>query len=299
MTHQDGRTPKAARPDNRHRGRRTKKLVIIFAVLAALLVGADFGLAAIAEHTVSQKAAEQLKLTDDPSVTIHGFPFSTQAIGGEYGHISVSAAGVPVGDPARNVALRDVELKAELRNVTAPLSDLINGDTSAIKIGDLTGQVRIKASDIARIEPLTQVQDLRIEPASEEYVRTGDEGTDNNGSTPTTQPEDNDDSSAGVRISGNLQFAGEQLEIFCFAMIELDGTTIRITPQRLQFGNNQNTTIVDQAVQKALLPNFKAEIDAGALPFKVTPTAVKVESGSVTLQGEAKDLTFSGLSAGG
>src|SRR3982074_1425584 len=86
----------ASRPDSRRRGRRAKRLIVVFAVLAALLVGADFGLAAYAEHTISQKARDQLKLVDDPSVTIHGFPFATQALSGDYSHISVSAGGVPV-----------------------------------------------------------------------------------------------------------------------------------------------------------------------------------------------------------
>ncbi|WP_158884416.1 LmeA family phospholipid-binding protein [Amycolatopsis anabasis] len=289
---QDGRTPRGTTPDSRRRGRRARKIIIVLVVLAGLLVAADFGLAAIAEHAVSQKAREQLKLTDDPSVTIHGFPFSTQAIGGDYRHISIYAAGVPLQDK-----LRDVELTAELRDVTAPLSDLTSGNTGAIKIGKLEGQVKIKASDIARVEPLTKVENLRIEPASEDYVKTGQDKKETEPTTTANAP-DEDDSSAGVRISGNVQIAGQKVEIFCFAMIELDNNTIQFTPERLQFGNDKETTIVPPEVQKALLPNFRASVDVGSLPFKVTPTAVKVESGSVTLKGEAKDVTFAGVTAG-
>jgi hypothetical protein len=281
-------------PGRRDRGRRTRKLVIIFGLLAALLVGADFGLAAIAEHTVSQKAREQLRLADDPSVNIHGFPFTTQALAGHYGHITVYAAGVPVKD-----TLRDVELNAELRDVTAPLPDLVHGNTKAIRIGTLEGQVKIKASDIARIPPLNQVEDFKIEPCSEEYVKTGEDsrnGTDNGDAT--SSKENTDDSSAGVRLSGNVRIAGQQVEVFAFAIIELVGNKIQITPERLQFGNDKETTVVPPQVQKALLPNFKATIDAGSLPFTVTPTAVKVELGSVTLKGEAKNVTFTGASSG-
>ena len=42
-----------------------------------------------------------------------------------------------------------------------------------------------------------------------------------------------------------------------------------------------------QAVQKALLPNFNASIATKDLPLSVTPTGVRVESGSVTVKGEA------------
>ncbi|TKG73059.1 LmeA family phospholipid-binding protein [Prauserella endophytica] len=290
-----------AQPSRKRGGRRAKRLVVVLVVLAGLLVAADFGVAAFAEHTVSQKAREQLGLTEDPSVTIHGFPFTTQAISGEYDHITVSAQGVPAGD-----VLRDLAIRAELRNVTAPLSDLTSGQTDNINIGDLEGQITLKASDIAQVSPLNNIQDLRIDPSTESYVRNGEGnddsqsgsgGSGDDGAT-ESQQEDEDDSTAGVRLSGKVQIAGEEVEIFAFAMIELDGTTIRITPHRLQFGNDRETTVVPQEVQQALLPNFEADINAGDLPFTVTPTAIRVDPGSLTISGEARNVTFAGVSSG-
>jgi hypothetical protein len=268
--------------------------VIALVVLVLLLVGADFGAAAFAEHMISQKARTQLQLSDDPSVTIHGFPFLTQALGGDYRHISVAAAGVPVAGK-----LQDVAVNAELEDVTAPLSDLANGNTKAITIGKLTGSVTIKAADLARLSPLDKIKDLRIEPSTTEYVENGDSGQSEPTTTKTNadgQPVD--ESSTGVRISGHLQFAGKDLEIFCFAMIEADakGGTINFVPKRLQFGNDQETTVVPQAVQNALMPNFKAAISTKDLPLSVTPTGVRVQSGSVTIKGEATNVSFADLS---
>jgi hypothetical protein len=282
------------------RGRRARRLIIVLVVVVGLLVGADFGLAAFAEHTISQKAHDQLGLTQDPSVTIHGFPFTTQALGGDYSHITVYAAGVPV--PAAQ--LRDVEINAELTDVTAPLSDLLAGNIKTIVIGKLQAQVTIKATDINRISPLDKIKNLRIEPSTEEYVRTGKDSTDTNTTTTTTTTDANgdpttDSSTAGIRISGDVQIAGQSVEIFCFAMITLNGDKVQITPTRLQFGNDKKTTVVSPAVQEALLPNFHAAIGTGGLPFKVTPTAVHVNSGSVTIKGTAKDVTFSGAPARG
>ncbi|GLY36024.1 hypothetical protein Amsp01_020480 [Amycolatopsis sp. NBRC 101858] len=270
--------------------------MIALVVLVLLLVGADFGAAAYAEHMISQKARTQLQLTDDPSVTIHGFPFLTQALGGDYSHISVSAAGVPVGDK-----LQDVALNAELEDVTAPLSDLTNGNTKAITIGKLTGAVTIKAADLARVAPLDKIKDLRIEPSTADYVENGDSGQSEPTPTPTTTTEGQaaqDESSTGVRISGHLPFAGKDLEIFCFAMIEADAKdgTINFVPKRLQFGNDQETTVVPAAVQKALMPNFSASINTKDLPLSVTPTGVRVQSGSVTIKGEATNVSFAELS---
>ncbi|WP_410666808.1 DUF2993 domain-containing protein [Amycolatopsis sp. cmx-4-68] len=285
----------APRADARRRGRRARRWVIALVVLVLLLVGADFGAAAFAEHMISQKARTQLELTDDPSVTIHGFPFLTQALGGDYDHISVSAAGVPVAGK-----LQDVAVNAELEDVTAPLSDLTNGNTKAITIGKLTGAVTIKAADLARLSPLDKIKDLRIEPSTREYVENGDSGQSEPAPTTTTTEGQaaQDESSTGVRISGHLQFAGKDLEIFCFAMIEADakGGTIDFVPKRLQFGNDQETTVVPAAVQKALMPNFRASINTKDLPLSVTPTGVRVQSGSVTIKGEAQNVSFADLS---
>jgi len=263
-------------------------------VLVLLLVGADFGAAAIAEHMISQKARTQLALSDDPSVTIHGFPFLTQALAGDYSHISVSATGIPVDDK-----LRDVAINADLEDVTAPLSDLANGNTKTIKVGKLTGAVTLKAADLNRESPLDKVKNLRIEPSTKEYVENGDSSSTEPSPTPTTTTDGQpvDESTAGVRISGHLQFAGQDLEIFCFALIEVKNQAITFLPKRLQFGNDKETTVVPQAVQNALLPNFKASIGTKDLPMSVTPTGVQVASGSITIKGEANDVSFSEVSA--
>ncbi|SFP74512.1 Protein of unknown function [Amycolatopsis arida] len=285
VTQRDRRPP--ARP--RRRSRRGRTIAIVAAVLVGLLVAADFGLAAMAEHTVSQKAREQLGLAHDPSVTVHGFPFTVQALSGDYRHISVHATGIPVGD-----TLRDLEVDAELRHVDAPLSDLLNGNVQQITIGEVEGSVRIKATDIARVDPLSKIENLRIEPASEEYVRRG-EGTEEDRDALEREQEAEDDATAGVRLSGEADIAGDRVEIVTLAMIELDGNRVRITPHWLQFGNGRRTTVVPPQVQQALLPNFEADINARQLPFTVTPTAVRVESGAIVVKGKAENVAFAGM----
>ncbi|MEV6912836.1 DUF2993 domain-containing protein [Amycolatopsis sp. NPDC051071] len=284
----DGR-PSPGRSAKRGK-RRGRGWLIALAVLLVLLVGADFGAAAYAEHTISQKAREQLDLLNDPAVTVHGFPFLTQALSGDYSHITINAQGVAV--PPK---LNDVDFNADMSDVTAPLSDLINGNTKAISIATLKGEVTIKAADIAKQAPLDKIQNLKIEPVTEAYVRNGENGQKET-TPPTTnaQGEPIDSSSAGIRLSGNVQIAGQKVEIFCFAMIELNGQKISIEPKRLQFGNDKETTVVPQAVQDALLPNFNATIDTGTLPFSVTPTSVRVNSGAVIIKGEGKNVAFNG-----
>jgi hypothetical protein len=283
----------APHPGGSRRGRRVRRWAIVLTVLVLLLVGADFGAAAFAEHMISQKARTQLGLSDDPSVNIHGFPFTVQALSGDYGHITVSADGVPVGNE-----LRDVRVSAELEDVNAPLSDLTSGNTKAVTIGKLTGAVTIKASDLARVSPLNKIKNLKIEQSTQAYVKHGDtdQGKEPDPTPTDSEGEPTDGKTAGLRISGDVQVAGQKVEIFCFALIELTDKTISIVPNRLQFGNDQSSTIVPDAVQKALLPNFRATLNTSRLPLSVTPTAVHVDSGSVTVKGEARDVKFSDLS---
>ncbi|TWH21386.1 Protein of unknown function (DUF2993) [Prauserella rugosa] len=288
--------PKPSRPRS---GRRVRRIVTVLIVVIGVLVAIDFAAAAFAEHTVSQKAKDQLGVENDPEVGIHGFPFLTQAVAGEYGRITVEAKSVPVQD-----VLRDVDVKAELRDVDAPLSDLAQGNVDNVTIGEVDGEVTLKASDINQISPLDNIDDLRIAASSEAYVRGGegasaqshgtDEGDDpaNTGGDAESEGEDDDDSSAGIRLSGKVKVAGEELEIFAFAMIRLDGSTVQITPHRLQFGNDRETTIVPQAVQEQLLPSFEADINTGDLPFTVTPTGVSVGPDSITVKGTAKNVAF-------
>lgn len=280
------RTQAAVPGATRRRSGSGRKIVIFLVIFAGLLVAADFGLAAVAEHQISQKAREKLALTDDPAVTIHGFPFTTQALSGDYRHITVSAVGVPVGD-----VLRELELVAELRDVRAPLSDLMNGRMSAITIGMLEGAAKIKQADLGRAIKLPT---LSIEPAPEEFVRSGDEN--DNVSVEDLEKQQEEEgvhtSTAGIKLSAKTDIGGKSVEIAVYGIIALKNSTVRITPVRLEFAQGDETTVVPNQIRDALLPQFETTINPGRLPFNVKPTGVAVERGALIVQGEAEKVTF-------
>lgn len=268
--------------------RRGTKFILFLLILAGLLVGADFGAAAVAEHAISQQAREKFKLEDDPAVHIRGFPFTTQALSGEYEHITVAAESINVKD-----TLRELELMAELRQVTAPLSDVLDGNTAAIKIGDLEGIAKIRQSDVGR---LIRLPNLGIEPADEDYVRTGDAEDFVSVEDLEKQREASNtyDSTAGIRLAATTRIAGREIEIVAFAIIELTESAVRIDPQRLEFGQEEETTVVPEQVRRTLLPQFGTTIEPGSLPFNVRPSGVAVENGKLIVQGKARNVTFAG-----
>jgi len=122
----------AKRPGKPKRSK-TRPIVITVVILLALLVGADFGAAAVAEYQVSKRAKAAFNLSDDPAVTVRGFPFLTQAIGGEYDHITVDSNGyVIAGDAATSANnnccdLTQIPDPASPNNILAPFWTDLDG----------------------------------------------------------------------------------------------------------------------------------------------------------------------------
>ncbi|CCH35416.1 DUF2993 domain-containing protein [Actinosynnema sp. NPDC047251] len=260
-------TPTARRPT------RGRKLIIAGLVLVGLLVAADYGLAAAGEYQVAQRMRDKFRLADDPTVRINGFPFLYQALTGDYRDIEITASGVPVRD-----SLRDLEIRANLYHTRIGLSDLLSGNTRGARIDQVTGSVKIKAQDLNRlVNSVTPFTDMAIEPDTRPEA------------TPTPAPAKPDPTKAAVKLSGSTTVAGRKIRITAYGAVtlvadhqvavsvndvELDDTSLA--------GLNEVLGVVRQALS--------VTIDPGVLPFTVTPTAVRVESGAFTVEGTIHDI---------
>jgi hypothetical protein len=118
-------------------GRALRWLIGGLVGLLVLLLVADRGGDALAEHVTADtlKSSEQLGST--PDVDIAGFPFLTQLITGHYGKVTVTAHDVPVGQQAH---LLDIsKLTVVLHKLTVSRSfDSFHADTATA-----TGLVRL------------------------------------------------------------------------------------------------------------------------------------------------------------
>jgi hypothetical protein len=274
-----------------------RRLVITLAVLLGLLVVADFSAAAIFEYQVSKRARDQFGLSDDPSVKVGGFSFLAQAVSGQYGHVTIDAKGVPVED-----TLRDLEVHIEMRDVRAPLGELVSGSLKEVKVREVEGQVKVKASDVNRA--LAQVENnfikaitnVTIDPVAEQDVLSDpDDRTDAEQDTAERAAEaEIEDTTAGARICATVDLAGDETELCAFGIISLvEGAKMTFTPSRIELTNS----VLDGG---ALSPEFDALIkqaltftlDPGELPFTVTPTAVTVEPGVLSVKGTATDVVL-------
>ncbi|RSM84257.1 DUF2993 domain-containing protein [Kibdelosporangium aridum] len=291
----------AANPSRPKKPKRskTRPLVITLVILAALLVGVDFGAAAVAEYQVSKRAKAAFGLSDDPAVTVRGFPFLTQAIGGEYDHITVDARGVPIKD-----ILKDVEVHAEMRGVQAPLSDLLAGRTDTISVREIEGQLRVKEADFNRALQsnslrvrTSDITNVTIAPVSELRVNAtpGTEDEIDDKADQEALKQETEDTTAGVRVGATVDFAGQKTDLVIYGIVSLVESKIQVTPKRVTLANSIGDNLIAPSIQQQFLSLFAVSLDPGKLPVAITPTAVQVDPGSLSLKGKASNVKLRGF----
>lgn len=141
------------RPVRRRRRRWPWVLLVLVVVLGGLFVAVDRVAVHYAERAVAQRLGGRAPFTTDPEVTAGGFPFLTQAVAGDYRHITVSGSGLTLGQ------LQGVGFRADLRGVRVPLSDVLSGSVGTIPVDRADGEVVVPYSELAR---QTGIADLAI-----------------------------------------------------------------------------------------------------------------------------------------
>jgi hypothetical protein len=260
-----------------------RKLIIAVLVVVALAVAADFGAAAVAEHTVAKQLRQQLGLPSDPYVRINGFPFLPQAFAGWYPAIDVRASGLSVGP------LHDLDVEATLHDVDAPLSEVSTGNLQSVRAAQVDGRVRIKDSDLGRA---IGIEDLRIQqPSDQEIKELLPPGTQSHGTSAvvTSTPGNR----APVRMVATTDLAGQRIEVIGIGVIELTDGLVRITISTVRLSRDGVGEVnLPRGIRQTLLKTLSTDVKPGGLPFDVTPTRVWVETGSVVVEGTATNVTL-------
>jgi hypothetical protein len=121
-------------------------LVLVILLVAGVIVADRLGVR-IAQNEIGKQVAAQYNLQSQPEVTIHGIPFLTQAVQGDYDQIDVKVGdyteqGVTVGD-----------VKIEMRGVRAPLSEVAGGNADNVTADTATASAVIPYSVIKERAP--------------------------------------------------------------------------------------------------------------------------------------------------
>lgn len=135
-----------------------RKLIVALVVLVALLAVVDRVVVSAAEGVVARRVQVAAELEQQPTVDIRGFPFLTQAVGGEYDRLDISL------DSLERDGMRVQDLSVRLEQVHAPLARMLSRD----------GSITVRA-DSARARVLVpyEVIEQRI-PIDAEVQRQGE-----------------------------------------------------------------------------------------------------------------------------
>lgn len=253
-----------------------RRLVIGLLVLAGLAVAADFGAAALTESALSRQVRGQLRLVDDPSVRINGFPFVTQAVSGDYPSVDIDAKRVAAGP------FQQLEVSAHLHDVRAPLSTLIGSDAPTVHVTAADGMVQVDAADLQRLFP--ELTKARIEAVDAAALRA----VVANGGDPGVAALD---PAKVARLIGTIDVFGHPVEIAVLLTLRLDGDSAVVAPQDVRLSDGTGLPLPG-AVQRALLQQFDRPLDTGGLPFAVKPTSFGVVDGTLAISGTASNLTL-------
>jgi hypothetical protein len=250
-----------------------RKLIVGLVFILALALAADFGTAAYSEYRVSRALREGGDLVSDPQVTIHGFPFLTQAAEGSYRRVEIRAQDVPTE------YVEKTTIEATLRDVRIPPSDLLDGSVRTVPMRQLDARVRIDATDLGRF---LQIPDLQVStPPADRSDGTGGSG----GSGETT--------AGAVVLTGTVPVGPVDAAVSVTAELVLDGDGVSIVASDLYFGpeGEADFTIPD-FLKPAVLGLFTKKIDAQQLPFGILPSTVYAEGGQIVIEGSAQDVTI-------
>ncbi|HEU5156874.1 MAG TPA: DUF2993 domain-containing protein [Streptosporangiaceae bacterium] len=223
-----------------------KVLLVLLFVLIIGLIAADRVGVAVAQDQIAKQIASQNNLPQKPHVKIHGIPFLTQALGGDYKKIDVRIGRLT----RQGVTLEDVEV--ELSDVTAPLRDVINGDTPNVVAGTATASAIVPYDAVRRRAP-SPVKSISA-----------------NGSD--------------LQVRGNLSVFGVGSDVTIVAAVRATGRGIAITPQSVRPSGGP-------AVPLALLRNrFTFTVPVRDLPLGSRISQVEVTPDGLRIAATADDV---------
>ncbi|MEU2000662.1 LmeA family phospholipid-binding protein [Rhodococcus sp. NPDC019627] len=250
-----------------------RKLIMGIVFLVALGLVVDFGAAAYAEYRVSRELRAGASLTADPEVTVHGFPFLTQAWEGEYDNIEIRAQGV------QSDVVGEVTIESTLQGVSAPLSDLVDGSVQTLPVDHLTGRMLIDATDLGRFLGIPDLQ-VSAPPASKSDGTGGSGGS----GMPTA---------GGVVLTGTVPVGPIETTVSVQADLVLEGGQVKIVASDFYFGPEGHADFsIPDPLAPAILGLFTRTIDPRELPFGVQPTEVYAEGSQIVIEGVGNDVTI-------
>lgn len=186
-----------------------KRLLVTLVVLAGLLAVADRVAASVASRAVADQVVASSSL-ESADVSIGGFPFLTQALGGRYDSVSVVGRGVAAGDLTLD------RLDATLTGVSVPLSDALSGSVDAVPVASVRATALVAYAELAR--------------------RSGDRRL-------TVAP-----SGDRLRVTGSVSVLGQTVSASALSSVRVEGGALVVTAESYSVGDAAASAAISRAL---------------------------------------------------
>lgn len=207
-----------------------RALIVLFAVVVIFLLALDRVALLVAQGQIAGRVQKSQGLASHPGVSIKGFPFLTQVLGGRYREVDVT-----VHDVTRNGLTVD-RVDVHAHGVSVPLGRVLSGDVREVPVDRADAQVtlgfaqlddyiRVQLGEVVKVSSvghqLKLTGTLPVPPRSSVSVLAG---IDVSGSSITLRPTALDASLSKVPAAQRVRGRAEQF------------FTIRLPITQLPFG---------------------------------------------------------------
>lgn len=175
-----------------------RRLLVTLVVLVGLLAVTDRVAAAVAARAVADQVQASGELAS-ADVSIGGFPFLTQALGGRYDSVSVVARGVAAGEVTVD------RLDATLTGVSVPLSEVLSGSVSEVPVASVRATALVAYDELAR---RSGDRRLAVAPAGDR-----------------------------LRVTGSVSVLGQTVTASALSTVRVEGGAIVVTAESYSVGD--------------------------------------------------------------
>jgi len=229
-----------------------RRLLLLVATLVVIAVVGDRLAVSAAQQAVSVRARQAALLASDPSVSIRGFPFLTQALGGRYQQIDVTTHGI------RRGGVRLDTVSARFFGVHVSLSAALAGRVASVPIDRSEGSLLVTYADLNASLAKRRVSLSQV--------------------------------GGKLRVSGDPRVSGQRVSVTGDATVSVSAGVLSVTPVANSL--HVASIAFPGPVAQLIAGLLTVSVNTGALPFGLRLTGVQVEPAGLIVSAVATGLVI-------
>jgi LmeA-like phospholipid-binding len=229
-------------------------LIAVLIFLIAVVIAADRVGAVVGAHVLASKVKTDERLKNRPSASIGGIPFLTQAFGGNYKDVKITATDVLVN------TVNVTTLTANLHGVHVPFGKVVHGDVNEVPVDKVDGTAFVSFADANSYLAAHQTGGLI-------QLGPGSNGT--------------------ASILDKVKLGGKQVTLTAVGSVSVAGNRVTVAVSHLT--SSAGTT---NHLASAALNRLHVTIPLNGLPFRLVLESVTVSPTGLTAVGGTSQIVL-------